>query len=268
MKRKKEAAVKFQEIRSATAIITYGDVRFLLDPWLGEKGSVPPLPGSPNPDLRCPLSDLPLPIERILEVDAVIVTHLHFDHFDSRAGETVPADMPVFVQDETDAEELRSGGFRDVRILRYGGVEFRGVMLFKTDCLHGQPGTIGLLYEKAGMRSAACGVVMRHPEEKTLYLAGDTIWCDFVKAALDTWKPEVIVLNAAAAAITGFGRIIMNLEDVRMVLDHAPQAVVIASHMDNVGHETLWRSDLRAYRDKHHLQTRLLVPEDGEICAF
>ena len=27
--------MKFQEIRSATAIITFGGVRFLLDPWLG-----------------------------------------------------------------------------------------------------------------------------------------------------------------------------------------------------------------------------------------
>ena len=72
--------MKFQEIRSATAIITFGGVRFLLDPWLGEKGSIPPIPGSPNPDLRCPVSDLPLPISEILKVDAVIATHLHFDH--------------------------------------------------------------------------------------------------------------------------------------------------------------------------------------------
>ncbi|MBQ9772752.1 MAG: MBL fold metallo-hydrolase [Lentisphaeria bacterium] len=46
--------MKFQQIRSATAIIAYGGVRFLIDPWLGEKGSIPPLPGSTNPGLSCP----------------------------------------------------------------------------------------------------------------------------------------------------------------------------------------------------------------------
>ena len=177
--------------------------------------------------------------------------------------------MVVFVQDEIDGETLRAKGFQDVRILKYAGVEFQGVQLTKTDCLHGQPGNIGLLYEKMNLRSSACGVVMRHPaEEKTLYLVGDTIWCDYVKAALESFKPDVIVVNAAAATIRGFGRIIMDLEDVQAVLDHAPHAVVIASHMDNVGHETLWRRDLKRYVQQHHLETRLLVPEDGEVCEF
>ena len=126
-----------------------------------------------------------------------------------------------------------------------------------------------LLYEKMNLRSSACGVVMRHPQEqKTLYLAGDTIWCDFVKGAIDSYSPDVIVVNAAEATILGFGRIIMGLEDVQAVLDYAPDAVIIASHMDNVGHEKLWRSDLRQYIQTNHLQSRLLVPEDGEICSF
>lgn len=261
--------MKFQEIRSATAIVTFGGVRFLVDPWLGDKGTIPPIPGSPNPDLRCPVSDLPLPLDEILDVDAVIATHLHFDHFDATAMEKIPKSMVIFVQDEIDGETLLAKGFQDVRILKYAGVEFKGVQLTKTDCLHGQPGNIGLLYEKMELRSSACGVVMRHPaEEKTLYLVGDTIWCDYVKAALDSFKPDVIVVNAAAATIRGFGRIIMDLEDVQAVLDHAPHAVVIASHMDNVGHETLWRRDLKRYVQQHHLETRLLVPEDGEVCEF
>ncbi len=261
--------MKFQEIRSATAIVTMGGVRFLIDPWLGEKGSIPPIPGSPNPELRCPVSDLPLPLDEILNVDAVIATHLHFDHFDETAMEKIPESMVIFVQDEIDGETLQKRGFQNIRILKYAGVEFKGVRLTKTDCLHGQPGNIGLLYETMNLRSSACGVVMRHPEEeKTLYLAGDTIWCGYVKAALDLFRPDVIVVNAAAASISGFGRIIMNLEDIQAVLDHVPHAAVIASHMDNVGHETLWRRDLRNYIRQHQLEKRLLVPEDGEICQF
>lgn len=259
--------MKFQQIRSATAIVTVGGVRFLIDPWLGDKESIPPIPGSPNPDMRCPVSDLPLPLNEILNVDAVIATHLHFDHFDSRAMEQIHKSMPIFVQDETDAETLSRKDFSDVRILKYAGVEYKNVQLIKTDCLHGQPANIGLLYEKMNLRSAACGVVMRHPQEnKTIYLAGDTIWCDFVKGAIDSYSPDVIVVNAAEATIGGFGRIIMGIEDIQSTLDYAPEALLIASHMDNVGHEKLWRRDLHRYIQTNHLQDRILVPEDGEIC--
>ena len=127
--------MKFQQIRSATAIVAFGGSRFLIDPWLAPKDSCPPIPGSANPDLRCPIHDLPLPVEEILRVDAVIATHLHFDHFDETAMQAIPKSMPIFAQDETDAETLRAKGFADVRVLKYGGVDFNGTTLLKTDCI-------------------------------------------------------------------------------------------------------------------------------------
>ena len=78
----------------------------------------------------------------------------------------------------------------------------------------------------------------------------------------------MIVVNAAEATVKDCGRIIMGLDDVREVLNAAPNAVVVASHMDNVGHEKLWRKDIREFVEKNSLQSRLLVPEDGETCAF
>ncbi len=261
--------MKFQQIRSATAVVSFGGVRFLIDPWLAPKDSCPPVPGSANPDLRCPVHELPLPLERLLAVDAVIATHLHFDHFDEVAIQSLPKSMPLFAQDEVDASTLRGLGFTSVTVLQYGGTEFQGVKLYKVDCIHGQPGEIGLLYEHLPMRKEACGVVMRHATEtKTLYLAGDTIWCEYVAAAIRRYHPDVIVVNAARAAVAGFGPIIMGLEDLEQVLAAAPQAMVIASHMDNVGHATLWRKDIREYAEKHAVTDRLLVPEDGEVCEF
>ena len=42
-----------------------------------------------------------MPLAEILQVDAVIATHLHFDHFDKVAMEKIPKSMPVFTQEET-----------------------------------------------------------------------------------------------------------------------------------------------------------------------
>ena len=261
--------MKFQQIRSATVIITTGGVRFLVDPWLAEKDSFPPIPGSPNPGLRCPIHDLPIPVEEILDVDAVIATHLHFDHFDETAASLIPKSMPIFAQDNVDAAALRKLGFKDVLILEEGGNEFNSVKLFKTDCYHATPGERDKLYSLVGMRGEACGVVFKHPdEEKTLYLAGDTVWYQGVENAIEKFSPYVVVVNSADAAISGFGRIIMGLEDISEVLKAAPSAIVIASHMDNVGHAKLWRKDIRAFAKENNLAGRLLVPEDGEIYSW
>ena len=77
--------MKFQRIRGATSIITFVGKKFLLDPFLADKGTLPPVP-SPRDATPNPLVDLPLPVASIVDVDAVVVTHMHhFDHFDAAA---------------------------------------------------------------------------------------------------------------------------------------------------------------------------------------
>ena len=86
----------FQQIRNATSIITFAGKKFLLDPFLADRGALPPVP-SPHNESPNPLVPLPLPIEAIVAVDAVVVTHMHhFDHFDEAARKAVARDMPVF----------------------------------------------------------------------------------------------------------------------------------------------------------------------------
>lgn len=99
-------------------------------------------------------------------------------------------------------------------------------------------------------------------------MVGDSIWYPGVQASIDTYKPGVIIVNAAGACITDSGLIIMGLEDVQSVLDYAPHATVVASHMDNVGHATVRRRDLRKLRDEKGYGQRLLIPEDGTVCQF
>jgi L-ascorbate metabolism protein UlaG (beta-lactamase superfamily) len=113
-----------------------------------------------------------------------------------------------------------------------------------------------------------CGVVFKHPDEKVLYLAGDTIWNDHVKTSLAAHNPDVVVLNAGDAQVPGLGSIIMNAEDVRKVYDAAPRATLIASHMEAVNHSVLTRAELRVFSEKTGMTDRLLVPEDDEAYAF
>ncbi len=66
---------------------------------------------------------------------------------------------------------LRSRGFQDLRLLSADS-EFAGVRLLKTTSgQHGSDRTYAVpaMAERSG---EACGVVFRHPQEKTLWLMG------------------------------------------------------------------------------------------------
>lgn len=271
--------MKIRQIRSATLVIEYGGVRFLVDPWLAPKDSMPAWPGCANDHLRQPTTPLPVSIDEILDVDAVIVTHVHTDHWDHTAAESIPADMPIFVQHAADKAFISQAGsidledgahfryvdgktFSDVRVLT-GNPVFKGVKLKKVPGQHGSDEALGVAYD--GLLEV-CGVVFSHPSEKTLYLAGDTVWNEYVEANIRQYRPDVIVLNAGDAQIVGLGSIIMNSEDVCRVCEAAPDATIIASHLEAAHHALNTRAALRRHLAEAGLAGKVLIPMDGETC--
>lgn len=256
--------MKIRQIRNATLVIDYAGVRFLTDPWLGPRGDIPGFEGTPNSELRNPTVDLPAAVEEVVDVDAVILTHIHPDHWDSHAARALRKDMPFYVQHASDREAIRGAGFKDVRVLT-GNPEFSGVKMIKVPGQHGSDDCVTALFDVLG---DVCGVVLRHPSEPTLYLAGDTVFNDYVAGNLRTFAPDVIVLNCCDAQVLGLGSIIMGSADVHEVYRHAPQARIVASHMEAVNHATLTRAELRRYLADHAMTDRVLVPEDGETCTL
>ena len=114
------------------------------------------------------------------------------------------------------------------------------------------------------------GVVFQRPGYKRVYVAGDTVWNAHVESALQRHQPDVVVLNAGYARVVGFeGSIIMGKEDVERAYRFAPQATVIASHLEAVNHGMLTRKELRAFIAEKGLDPeRARVPEDGERYHF
>lgn len=163
---------------------------------------------------------------------------------------------------------MRKFGFTDVEVLKETGTVFNGITLYKTGCIHGKPAAAMPYYKKYGFRPDAMGVVFKAAGEKTVYIAGDTIWCDFVKNAVDKFVPEIIIVNAAAAQFIHSGPIIMGTEDIAALRSYAPNAAVIATHMDAVGHATLSRDGLRSFITANKLDKDFYIPADGETLAL
>ncbi len=254
--------MQIHQIRNATIIITYNNKKFLIDPWLMPKEYMAGFEAGLNSNIRQPRVELPISIEEIVDVDAVILTNYHPDHWDEFAAKALDKNIPFFVQSKDDFNIIKNSGFNDVRIIEEVS-DFAGIKLYKTDCQHGRREIIKPLCEQVGMPYDSMGIVFKSENEKTLYLAGDTIFCNEVKCALDKYKPDIIIVNVCGATTITGEKIIMDCDDIKSILDYAPKAIIVASHMDTVSHLTVTRNDIKNLK-----LNNVVVPDDNEILEF
>ncbi|MBP6019104.1 MAG: MBL fold metallo-hydrolase [Burkholderiaceae bacterium] len=264
-----DISVEVQLIRNATVKIDFSGTTFLVDPMLSAKGEFPGFPGTYRSELRNPLVDLPFSAKDVLEsVEAVVVTHTHTDHWDEAAQNAIPKSLPVFTQNEADAKMIRSQGFKDVRVLE-GSTTFKGVKLSKTGGQHGTD-----LWFADPARSEAMGpvmgVVFSAPKAKTVYVAGDTVWRPEVDQALKQYNPDVVILNTGSALMSGFEQhpIIMGKQDTLQATKAAPNAAIVAVHMDVVNHMSLSRKELSEFVKDQEIEKSVMIPADGESMKF
>ena len=256
--------VLIQQIRNATLKISYAGTIFLIDPMLAPKGAYPGFEETYRSELRNPLIDLPCTISEIIkDVDAIIVTHTHLDHWDDAAQEFIPKHIPLFVQNEQDADLIRSQGFINIKILDNNTL-FNNIHLSKVGGQHGTD-TMYAVPDLAKRLGDTMGVIFQGKGIKTLYIAGDTIWCDETTRVIGNYKPEIIILNTGYARLKNFDKsIIMGKDDVKHAYQTATNAIIIATHMDAVNHAMLTRKELHEYITKDEIDDRVLVPNDGE----
>ena len=250
--------MKIHFIRHATFLLETGAVRLLVDPMLGRAGSAPPVPNTPNQKPN-PLVELPpghgSPAEIVDSADVVLVTHTHADHWDGRAGDLAPEEMPILCQPEDEAT-FTEAGFVGVSPV-VSELEWNGLRLARTGGRHGT-GEIG------AQMAPVSGFVIRADGSPTFYVAGDTIWCDEVEEALTTHRPDVVVVNAGAAQFLEGDPITMTAEDVAKVCRAAPEARIFAVHMEAINHCLLTRAELAEELGKQGLADRVEIPADGE----
>jgi hypothetical protein len=77
------------------------------------------------------------------------------------------------------------------------------------------------------------------------------------------------VLNAGYAQLSDFdGAIIMGKEDVLRAAQAAPNASVVAVHLDAINHMALSREALTQYVEEKGISDRVQIPEDGATLQF
>jgi L-ascorbate metabolism protein UlaG (beta-lactamase superfamily) len=246
--------MKLQLIRHATLWLQYAGMYFLIDPMFCDAGVNPPIINSTN-DRRNPLVPVPFAIHDGIHPDAVLVTHLHRDHWDDAAAAALSKSTPILCQPDDDAT-IASLGFTSVTAVNET-LTFKGMTIIRT---RGQHGT-GDLGKKMGHVS---GFVLKADGQPTLYIAGDTIWCDDVKQALDANRPDMTVVNAGGARFAMGDPITMDADDVVSLCQYAPYTKVVAVHMDTINHCLVSRADLYSRLTAEGLLDKVAIPCDGD----
>ncbi|QOZ67374.1 MBL fold metallo-hydrolase [Bradyrhizobium arachidis] len=248
--------MKFRLLRNATLKLDILDRSVLIDPFFAPKGSRPSFTGrAPNP-----LVELPVGPEEILDgVELVVVSHLHADHFDPVAQELVPKHLPLICQ-PGDEDKIRSYGFGNVTPLADAYV-WQDIRFQRRVGSHG----LGPVVQKMG---SVMGFTITAKDEPSLYWAGDTVLYPAVEANIAGSRPDVIVIHPCGAKWDG-DLITMDAAQAVETCRLAPDAVVIATHMDSLDHATVSRIDLQqTAQDQGIGPQQLLIPQDGDLLSL
>ncbi len=252
-RRQPENETSLQLLRNATMRLNFAGHVFLTDPMLSQKGEIQPFAGvASNPTV-----DLPMSVDEILTgVDAVVVSHLHPDHFHRAAEQAVLKTKPVFCQPEDEAQ-IRSAGFENV-IPVAETINWNGITITR---FRGQHGT-GPILEMMGTVS---GFVFQAKNEPTILWSGDTIWCPPVAETVRRFNPDFILTHSGGAQKPGFEPIVMDARQTIETARSAPQARIIAIHMEALDHCRVRRQDLRDAASAAGIASdQLIIPEDGQ----
>lgn len=250
--------MELQLARHSTLLIRYADQKLLVDPMLSDAGAMPPIQNTPN-ELRNPLVPLAVPAAELIDVDAYLITHTHPDHFDEAAAELLPKQIPLYCQPE-DEQKFRDLGFQSVHPVA-DSVEFGSIRLHRTGGQHGT-GDIAIAL------APVSGFVLQSTDEPTLYIAGDTIWCEEVRTALGQHQPDIAVVNAGGARFNVGDPITMTDADIAELCGHSSDLTVVAVHLEAINHCIQKRADLQAALAARGLAERVQIPEDGATLTF
>lgn len=250
---------KIRLIRNATLKIEYGDKTILIDPMFGEKCTLFSVLGTNiNPRVH-----LTMPVNEILdEVDFVLLTHTHEDHYDRIAKDTISKDMPFFVQpSDMDSVAVKDGFFKTQMIV--DSINVDGISITRIDGSHGR----GKLAKMMGNSS---GYIIKAEGEPMIYIMGDCMWDDTTKATVAKYNPDYIVVNSGGAIIppqsNTYGPVLPDEKEVLTMLRDTPSHIkLICVHMDALDHCQTTRSILRNEAISNNVDVRrLIIPEDGE----
>ena len=249
--------VSIQHIRHATSIINMNGKRILIDPMLSDEKKLSPVPFTRN-FRRNPLTPLPVSIQLFKDMDGVLLTHRHFDHWDKKAISILNKSMPIFCQQE-DLKSLQSSGFNNT-IPISDSVDWEGINIKRIKGQHES----GLTRKLLGPVS---GYILNTTHEGSIYIVGDCILTPSIEKVLRDHAPSITIINTGEAEMIWGSVITMTRNDIIRIAE-LPNSKILAVHLDTINHCKLSRNQLINFLKEHEFDNSILIPKDGELIYF
>jgi L-ascorbate metabolism protein UlaG (beta-lactamase superfamily) len=233
--------------------------KILVDPMLSDIGTLPPIPLTPrrtnNPLISLPLEKTSL----IKDIDAVLLTHYHFDHFDKVAENILPKNILVFCQ-PVDEAKLNKKGFINVQVID-NNIEWGKISIKRFPANHAEE----FLLKKALGKSSS---YFLQTESDSLFITGDAILDQLLVNSLEKIKPNSIIVYSGSAQFL-FGKPITltynSLKRIRLLL---PEAKIMAVHLDAINHCLLSKDELRKSIIRDNLTMDIIIPNEGDMLSI
>ncbi|MGL4908388.1 MAG: MBL fold metallo-hydrolase, partial [Bacteroidales bacterium] len=182
-KENKSTNATVQLIRNATLVMEYNGMKILVDPMFCEKGAIGSIRGVES----SPMVDIAIPFETILnELNLVLVTHNHPDHYDAVASSHLDKSVKLIHQ-PADQAFFKQEGFINAESLITSTV-WNGITITRTNAQHGT----GRMQKEMGNAS---GFVLQAADQPTIYLVGDGIWTEEIYQNIKRFEPDYIIVN-------------------------------------------------------------------------
>ncbi|MEH6401998.1 MAG: MBL fold metallo-hydrolase [Sneathiella sp.] len=223
-----------------TMVLEFNGVRLLTDPIFGE-GDKAFLMGDPNemfdlkkgPNVKHHKRLTKFPKEEASQIDHLILSHAHEDHFDQKAQKTLSKNIPTILA-VADAEKVKAMGFLKTTAMAWG----------KSTTLKAGDGSITITAIPA-MHSAdeAISSILGKGNgywfefkqgnwRKTVYWTGDSFPTESVKASLKNFgKPDIFIPHLGKVGTSGpLGQISMSGADVALWVNQLEPTKILPIH--------------------------------------
>lgn len=190
------------------------------------------------------------------------MTHFRFghgDHLDAEGKRLLAGSGVPTACQPRDARALRRAGINSHPVSPGQTIGLFGGELKSVPALHGR-GMVG------HMMGPGVGFLLRIPCEPSLYISGDTVLTDEVRAVLEIEQPDIAILHSGGAQLDIGSPILMTLEEQLEFVSLAPGRV-IAVHLEALDHCGITRAKLKDALKAAGTLDRVDIPADGETIS-
>lgn len=249
-------------IRNATFVIEAGENVVLVDPMLGNVGSIPPFSLIRFKAKKNPVVSLPSNCLEILKrVTHCLITHQHPDHLDIKGSNFLMKNNIPITCSKRDEKQFRKKGLNIKQSLVYGKKEpFLDGSIIGIHAKHGY----GFIAKPMGN---VMGFYIELPNSPSIYISADTIYTKDVETALNELKPDLSVVACGSAQLDIGKPLLMNIDDIIKFVKKSPFKVY-ANHLEALNHCPTTRKALKKHLDAEGILNKVFIPNDGDVIEW